>query len=382
MNRGLFLLFFLILTGSVYAYAATHIDDLEIILGDGAVILTGASNGTLLVNGRQLMGSQGPIGPQGSQGETGPAGSQGPQGAKGDTGETGAQGIQGPQGTQGIQGDPGPKGDTGEAGSQGIQGTQGIQGPIGPNGTQGIQGIQGDTGSPGSPGTPGEKGETGEQGIQGPQGERGYNGTQGIQGPKGDTGETGAKGDTGLKGDKGDTGSQGSPGSSTGLASLSSEKAVGPSSNTETQLTGYTITANTMIIGTTYRIDAYGVLSDAASSPGTATWRLRIGSATLTGNIACSIAPTLGTSLVNKPWHITAMLTVRSTGSGGTCIANAWLTSEVSTTLAQANKGTAQTSTVAVDTTLSRVLELTFQFGTSSASNILKCENALIELVK
>jgi hypothetical protein len=137
-----------------------------------------------------------------------------------------------------------------------------------------------------------------------------------------------------------------------------------------------------MAVGTTYRIDAYGVLSDAASSPGTATWRVRIGSTTLTGNIACSIAPTLGTGLSNKPWHFTCLLTVRTTGSGGTCIANAWLTSEVSTTLAQANKGTAQTATVAVDTTANKEIELTFQFGTSSSSNTLTCIDAVVELVK
>ena len=165
-----------------------------------------------------------------------------------------------------------------------------------------------------------------------------------------------------------------------GVASITSEVSVA-SSITVTQLVGITIPAGLMAVGTTFRIRAFGLIGDTSSAP-TATWRVRIGAASLGGNIACSIVPTLGTSLSNKPWRFEALVTVRASGGSGTCIANGGLSGEYSTTLAQAVKGTAQTATVAVDTTLSRVLELTFQFGTSNASNILKCENAVIEVVK
>jgi hypothetical protein len=77
-----------------------------------------------------------------------------------------------------------------------------------------------------------------------------------------------------------------------------------------------------------------------------------------------------------------ALVTIRTSGSSGTVIGNGMVWGEYTTTLAQAVKGSATTGTVAVDTTGSKVVELTFQWGTANAANTLTCHNAVIEVVK
>jgi hypothetical protein len=409
MKPGYIALLLIAIIGVAGVYATTTITDSSIIIGGNT--LTIAENGTLLVNGIAFIG---PAGAQGPRGYNGTQGIQGPQGPQGEPGIQGPQGLKGDTGDTGLKGDKGDKGDTGD---QGVQGIQGIQGNPGTNGANGATWLSG-SGVPGAIGVNGDHylntansdvylksggSWSVETNIKGLTGNAGANGATWYSGSGAPASGLGVNGDqylrtdtsdvylkaTGswsiscnIKGLTGDTGAQGSAGSSTGLVDIAGEVAIGPSSNTETRLVGYTITQNTMVVGTSYRIEAYGVLSDASSSPGTATWRVRIGTTTLTGNIACSIAPTLATSLSSVPWHFTALLTVRTNGGSGTCIANSWLDSKVSTTLAQAVTGSAQVATVAVDTTAAKQIELTFQFGTSSSSNILKCENALIELVK
>jgi len=186
--------------------------------------------------------------------------------------------------------------------------------------------------------------------------------------------------ETNIKGLTGNTG----PAGTTGVASKTSQVSI-TNSNAETQLIGYTIPADTLVAGSTYRIDVYGTLSCVSANPATtATFRVRIGTTTLTGNIATSLAPTLANSVAmsTKPFHITAILTVRTDGNGGTCIAQAFITGEYATAVAQAVKGTATTATQAVDTTANKIIEMTFQYGTANGSNTLKVDNAVIELVK
>jgi hypothetical protein len=167
---------------------------------------------------------------------------------------------------------------------------------------------------------------------------------------------------------------------SKGLASLTSQVTVA-SSNTETQLIGMTVPANTMSPGTAFRITAAGIINDTSSAP-TATWRIRIGSSSLSGNIATSIAPTLAISQTNKPWMLNALVTIRTSGAGGTVKGNGVIWGEYSGTLAQAVKGSPNTPAVAVDTTSDKILELTFQFGTANVANNLTCQNAVIERIK
>ena len=165
-----------------------------------------------------------------------------------------------------------------------------------------------------------------------------------------------------------------------GIVSLTTPVVV-TSSTTETKLLQAVLAANLLTVGMTFRVQAYGVAGTTTSAP-TMTWRVRIGPTTLTGTIALSIAPTPATSQTNKPWTLDALITVRSIGASGTHIGNGRLWSELSTTLAQANKGSATVAAVAVNTTIQNLLELTFQFGTSNAANTLTVHNATIEIVK
>lgn len=168
--------------------------------------------------------------------------------------------------------------------------------------------------------------------------------------------------------------------SSSLAASITSAVSIANSA-TETQLIGLTIPANTLVAGSTLFFAATGIAGTTLIAP-TMTWRVRIGASSLSGNIAASWAPTPGTSLSNKGWRIDGEITVRTAGGSGTCIANGLLSDELSSTLTDAVKLSDQTSAVALDTTASRVLEITMQFGTADAANTLTCATAFIGWAK
>jgi hypothetical protein len=152
-------------------------------------------------------------------------------------------------------------------------------------------------------------------------------------------------------------------------------------SATETMLVSLSVPANTLVAGTTLAFGASGTAGTTILAP-TTTWRVRIGATTLTGNVACSWAPTVGTGLSGAGWHINGELTVRTAGAGGTCLANGVLTDALSTALASAVVLSDQTATVAVDTTATKLAELTFKFGTADPANVLSCDTAWIAVVK
>ena len=152
-------------------------------------------------------------------------------------------------------------------------------------------------------------------------------------------------------------------------------------SATETQLVQLAIPAGTMAASTTFGFAAEGISGTAAIAP-TTTWRVRIGTTTLTGNIACSWAPTPAVLLSGKGWRVAGELTVRTSCAGGTCLANGSCLNEFGATLADELNMSNQTATVALDTTAAKLVELTFQFGTADAANTLTCANAAIWVIK
>jgi hypothetical protein len=111
------------------------------------------------------------------------------------------------------------------------------------------------------------------------------------------------------------------------------------------------------------------------------TWRARIGPTTLTGNIASSIAITPAVSQTNKPWAIDLLLNIRTVGSSGTIIGNGFCQNELSTTAPNYQKGSIITATVVVDTTISNLIELTFQFSAASTSNTITIHNGKIDFM-
>jgi hypothetical protein len=152
-------------------------------------------------------------------------------------------------------------------------------------------------------------------------------------------------------------------------------------SATETQLLCITLPSGTLDLGVTIVFNLHGVAGTASAAP-TATWRLRVGTTSLTGDIACAIAPTPAANLTDKAWNFQGLFTIRTEGASGACMANGFCLNELSTTLAEALKGARQTATAAVDTTVQNIIEVTFQWGTADAANTLACHNGMIWALK
>lgn len=146
----------------------------------------------------------------------------------------------------------------------------------------------------------------------------------------------------------------------------------------ETQVIGATIPADSLIAGTTYRLTAYGVAGNNTSGGARSlTLAVRIGTTTLTGNIAGSRAPNLNSTANGEGFGCEFLFTVRTAGASGTCIANGWTMSGPSEPLNTNAFVSNKTSTVAVDTTVANVLELTAVTGHANAP--VTFHNAVIE---
>lgn len=153
---------------------------------------------------------------------------------------------------------------------------------------------------------------------------------------------------------------------------------------TETVVTNASMAAGFMAAGTTFRIRATGIVSSAAAAGGGGTWNCRIGTTTLTGNIAGGVTiATFSGALINVGFDLDFLVTVRTAGAGGTVLANGHVIGILTgVTAALTYAPTAITATVAVDTTAAKLIELTYAFSVANASNSITFTNASIEVVK
>lgn len=151
------------------------------------------------------------------------------------------------------------------------------------------------------------------------------------------------------------------------LASITAASAA--IANTETVVVSATIAAGTVNVGQTFRIRAAGV-GTTGLTPGNSTFRIRIGPTTLTGTIPTSVVIAANASVTNQPFSFSALVTVRTITATGTIIGECIIEGDnVDTglfTLIQELSTT--TATVAVDSTVANLLELTFQSGAASSS--------------
>lgn len=150
---------------------------------------------------------------------------------------------------------------------------------------------------------------------------------------------------------------------------------VTPAAITTTEVVAHQlkIQANEMGVGTSFRVVAFGTIS--ATSAGTVTARLRIGTAGTIADTQVAAPAAAGAVTAAVGWTVTFVATVRSTGSGGTMLGNGQLT--VSGTLSQIS---AQVSTVAANTTVANFLSLGLVGGGTSPS--ITITNAGVEIVK
>jgi hypothetical protein len=161
------------------------------------------------------------------------------------------------------------------------------------------------------------------------------------------------------------------------LANITSGVAI---ANTETLVAAFVCpSANYLQAGTTFRITAGGTQTSGITG-GTAVFRIRIGTTTLTGTIPTTVSPVNANSQTNVGFWFEALVTVRTAGAGGTVIGQCSASSQIGF-VAPINMVGAVTATVAVDTTAaSQRVELTYISG--NAGTTATFQVATIDLVK
>ena len=129
--------------------------------------------------------------------------------------------------------------------------------------------------------------------------------------------------------------------------------ATGAIANTQTQIVSFTAPANSIAQGDTFRFTGYANASGATTA--SPILRIRIGTTTLTGAIVSELTGTsTGTTL---PFRFEAIVTCRTTGSSGTVGGSSSVL--YSTGIATQSI----TAPVTVNTTVSNIVEATFQSG-------------------
>lgn len=133
-----------------------------------------------------------------------------------------------------------------------------------------------------------------------------------------------------------------------------------------------TLPANFWAIGKTVRVTMRGYWSQTNLSP-TRTLKVKLGAVAV-----CSTALVVNASTVtDKGWSVDVLVTCRTLGVTGTVMGQGIANLEGNA----APYGTATTATATVDTTASQVLDVTWTFGTSSASNKVVVTNATVEVL-
>jgi hypothetical protein len=162
-----------------------------------------------------------------------------------------------------------------------------------------------------------------------------------------------------------------------GIADITSQVSVGPSSTTETTIATATLPTNFLAAGTSFRFKFQGTLQLQATS-GILTLRMYVGATAGQTVVIASQTSAVAASFC----EFEGIATVRTTGASGTYISTGKLTvHNADTTVINARQGGASTTTV--DTTATTpVVKMTAQFATSSTTNILLVQNATIEIVK
>lgn len=138
--------------------------------------------------------------------------------------------------------------------------------------------------------------------------------------------------------------------------------ATGNITTSQTKVVSYTIAANTLAVGDIFMVQAMGVCTSSTST--VVTFRIRLGTTTLTGNIAVASNPTANNTAAADPFWLSGMVTVRSIGSSGTVHGGMTLNAGTqpfgaATRTASGDPAGNSTSTVVLDTTATKLIELT-----------------------
>ena len=165
-----------------------------------------------------------------------------------------------------------------------------------------------------------------------------------------------------------------------GHSSLAIARIVSPVAiaNTETVVTSDSMPADYMAAGTTFRVHAFGRLTSGAVG-GSSIFRVRIGTTTLTGNIPAILTIANAALVTDAPFRLDALVTVRTAGATGTATGNLSAIGGAVGAFTVAGDVSAVSATVVVDTTATKLIELTYISG--NAGTTATFEEATIEAV-
>lgn len=134
----------------------------------------------------------------------------------------------------------------------------------------------------------------------------------------------------------------------------------------------FTIPAGALVVGSTFRLTGRWVFAHTAAATPTLTAELLVNGAV----VATGILSPQSTATTYSGESI-AVFTIRTTGAGGT--AQAHVRNDSSASLATVTDGSTSTATFAIDTTVSRSIELRIRMTTAVASNTLTVTNGYVE---
>jgi hypothetical protein len=143
----------------------------------------------------------------------------------------------------------------------------------------------------------------------------------------------------------------------------------------------YTLPANAAIVGSTYRITAWGNI-DNGTTPITYTPRIKWGGTA--GATLIGLPTILGTTtaLTNKDWYLVANVTIRTTGTTGTAVANMSLsnhTAQTSGAFSQ-DQATSGATAVTLNTAVTRDFGLSWQMSATTGTPHVRTFGGYIEV--
>jgi hypothetical protein len=158
-------------------------------------------------------------------------------------------------------------------------------------------------------------------------------------------------------------------------------------SNTTTETIAcpdFSIPAFYMAPGRTLRLEAFGVVSNVVTTPGTLTFRLRWGGVAGTILVASAALALDTTAHTNFGWYLKMLVVCRTAGASGTFMTGGHvqlgdtLTSTAANLLPTVLPASANAN-VTVDTTTAKLLSLTAQFSVATSPTNLTCMFRSIE---
>jgi len=151
----------------------------------------------------------------------------------------------------------------------------------------------------------------------------------------------------------------------------------------ETAHAVYTVPANSVNIGTTFRITAWGDIDNGTTAI-TYTPRIRWGGTAGTQLLATPTIVSTTTALTNKTWKVHALVTIRTTGATGTAMAQSTLSNHTANTTGAyaADEASSGGTAVTIDTTANKDLDLTWTLSATTGTPHVRTYGAAIELLK